>query len=154
MTQRTAIIAALVAPAFQKSGKCPFGYESKNSSAKSTNTLSQVADGDELSLQTLFTCPSTATVQTTGFTYDDYEGIVSSVVSLYEAQSSVIQSGSNPRATMAGCLIRLAGHDFMDYRIGADGTTSGGSDACINFADPDNMGLESCITQFELASAY
>jgi hypothetical protein len=34
----------------------------------------------------------------------------------------------------------------MDYRLNADGTTSGGSDGCVNFNDADNAGLEACIT--------
>ena len=44
MTQRQAIIALLVAPAFQKSGKCPFGYESKNAGMKFANVLAQIGD--------------------------------------------------------------------------------------------------------------
>jgi hypothetical protein len=51
----------------------------------------------------------------------------------------------NPRAAFAGCLVRAAGHDFMDFRINADNTTSGGMDGCINFLDGDNAGLQSCI---------
>ena len=50
--------------------------------------------------------------------------------------------------------MRLAGHDFMDFRIHPDGSTTGGSDACLNFDDPDNKGLVECLTQFELPSAY
>ena len=73
---------------------------------------------------------------------------------LYESQPEDIEEGSNPRAAFAGCLVRLSGHDFMDFRRHADGTTTGGSDAYINFNDPDNKGLAECITEFELAKAY
>ena len=43
----------------------------------------------------------------------------------------------------AACWVRLAGHDFMDFRRGAEGMedSTGGPDGCINFRDPDNMGL-------------
>ena len=73
---------------------------------------------------------------------------------LYESLPEDIEEGSNPRASFAGCLVRLSGHDFMDFRIHPDGTTTGGSDACVNFEDPDNKGLAECITQFGLVSAY
>ena len=36
-------------------------------------------------------------------------------------------------------MLRLAGHDFMDFRT--DEKKKGGSDGCINFEDPDNKGL-------------
>jgi len=42
----------------------------------------------------------------------------------------------------AGCVLRLVGHDLMDY----DPTTQeGGNDACIDFEDPDNKGLHDCL---------
>jgi hypothetical protein len=41
---------------------------------------------------------------------------------------------------LAACLIRLSGHDLMDYR-NYNGRISGGADGCVNFKDPDNMGL-------------
>lgn len=47
------------------------------------------------------------------------------------------------RTGYAACLLRFAGHDLMDYRRGKEGDkdSTGGSDGCINFHDPDNMGL-------------
>jgi len=48
----------------------------------------------------------------------------------------------------------MAGHDFMDFRYGADGKMTGGSDGCINFNDPDNAGLPNCIREFDVATAY
>lgn len=53
----------------------------------------------------------------------------------------------------AACLIRLAGHDFMDYR-NVNGTESGGSDGCINFADDDNKGIDTCLTTSNLTTIY
>lgn len=43
---------------------------------------------------------------------------------------------SNP-TQYAACLLRFAGHDFMDYRK----SKGGGSDGCVDFSDPDNKGL-------------
>jgi len=47
-----------------------------------------------------------------------------------------------PKGDFAGCLVRLVGHDFMDFdpRSGL-----GGADGCIDFADPDNLGLKGCL---------
>lgn len=53
----------------------------------------------------------------------------------------------------AACLVRMAGHDFMDYRK-IDGVESGGSDGCVNFNDPDNKGLASCLNATELQPIY
>ena len=153
MTQRQAIIALLVAPAFQK---CPFGYESQNAGMKFANVLAQMGEQKQTSLTGLFQCPAaikasdstTAASAPSDFTYEDYEDIVDSVVQLYESLPEDIEEGSNPRASFAGCLVRLSGHDFMDFRIHEDGSTTGGSDACINFEDPDNKGLAECIIQF------
>lgn len=55
---------------------------------------------------------------------------------------------------MAGCLIRLAGHDLMDFRRHPDGRWTGGSDGCINFKDGDNKGLKSCIKAQEIQKVY
>jgi len=52
-----------------------------------------------------------------------------------------------PRGDFAGCLVRLVGHDFMDYNEGRSGTGRGGSDGCIDFQDPDNMGLKGCLLE-------
>lgn len=49
---------------------------------------------------------------------------------------------SCPRGDLAGCLVRLVGHDFMDYDPERE---TGGSDACIDFKDPDNNGLQGCL---------
>jgi catalase (peroxidase I) len=54
------------------------------------------------------------------------------------------------RGRLAGCLIRTAGHDFMDYRI----DNGGGSDGCFNLKDPDNKGLQSCLTNHGIIDLY
>jgi len=47
-----------------------------------------------------------------------------------------------PKGDFAGCLVRLVGHDFMDFEPSSG---SGGADGCIDFADPDNAGLQGCL---------
>jgi len=42
----------------------------------------------------------------------------------------------------------------MDYRIDDDGTMTGGSDGCINLNEADNLGLPSCIVEYDLAGIY
>lgn len=55
-----------------------------------------------------------------------------------------VEEGNNPRSNFAGCLIRMAGHDLMDFDA-SDLTNKGGSDGCIDFHDPDNKGLIECL---------
>ena len=52
--------------------------------------------------------------------------------------------------SFVACMLRLAGHDFMDFRPDESSWKVGGSDGCLNFNDPDNKGLPSCIIQFKL----
>lgn len=62
-------------------------------------------------------------------------------------------------------MLRLAGHDLMDFRYtygtNKDGEVEnkpdnyvGGSDGCINFSDKENNGLVQCIIKFDLNTAY
>lgn len=55
-------------------------------------------------------------------------------------------------------MLRLAGHDFMDFRtyMEEDGTvkTSGGSDGCVNFEDADNTGLPQCLAHFDFKKEF
>ena len=150
MTQRQATIALFLGSASTKS--CPFGHGTDNAGEKFGNLLSQIGK-EKVSMRGLFPC---ATTPTAGgeFAAEDYETVVDNVLDLYDAQPAEVSAGSNPRASFAGCMMRLAGHDFMDYRTHADGPPTGGSDGCLNFDDPDNTGLPSCIEKYKLASAY
>ena len=47
-----------------------------------------------------------------------------------------------PKGGFVGCLVRLVGHDFMDFKPSSG---SCGADGCIDFADPDNLGLQGCL---------
>jgi len=42
----------------------------------------------------------------------------------------------------------------MDFREDDNGVTSGGSDGCVNFADPDNKGLAECLSAFAVPDLY
>jgi len=106
----------------------------------------------------IFTCPSEPILRTVDeFTTKEYEAVAESVNELYD--------DAEDKNAFAGCLVRLAGHDMMDFRYlfapNADGTPSkkvidqrGGSDGCINFEDKDNKGLVECIDQTNLQEAY
>lgn len=59
---------------------------------------------------------------------------------------------NNPRGKYAACLVRMVGHDFMDYR--KDDADMGGADGCIDFSDADNLGLEQCLQNFKLQDVY
>lgn len=52
------------------------------------------------------------------------------------------------QADWAGCVLRMAGHDFMDYD---PETKLGGSDACTDMNNPDNRGLAQCLTKGEFS---
>lgn len=72
------------------------------------------------------------------------------------------QHASEDKTKYAACLLRLEGHDLMDFRRGKNkhgrirpgSAGSGGSDGCVNFDDPDNAGLPSCLAWTGLESIY
>lgn len=50
------------------------------------------------------------------FEKKDYQKVVKDVNAVYDALPDTEKENNNPRADFAGCLLRLAGHDFMDFR--------------------------------------
>ena len=69
------------------------------------------------------------------------------------------------QTAFAGCLVRLEGHDLMDFRrevkknrrgrIRPDGKKiAGGSDGCVNFTEGDNMGLPQCLAKAGIETIY
>ena len=136
-------------------GKCPFGYDSKTDLKDSQHPrVLQTVSGSNYPAD-LFTCTTGTEAQTTvSFSETIYEDIVAAVVSEYEKLADTATDNLNPRATFAGCLVRTAGHDFMDFRIQSDGTFKGGSDGCINFKDADNTGLAQCLFDANMVSLY
>jgi len=99
------------------------------------------------------TCPGEAVLTTISMTCEKYDAVSTSVVGLLQGLPSQCTADSCPQADWAGCVLRMTGHDFMDFH---DGT--GGADACTDMSDPDNAGLAACLHNGEhgvsLASAY
>lgn len=89
-------------------------------------------------------CSGTARVTTQRMTLSDYDAIVQDVVDIYDGLSKFCSGDVCPTADFAGCVLRIAGHDFMDYDA-ADGL--GGSDGCLDLSDADNNGLHACMYQ-------
>lgn len=71
-----------------------------------------------------------------------YRRIVQRVVAMYESLDDGCDEVCCPQADLAACILRFAGHDFMDFD---QATFVGGSDACIDFTDIDNRGLFPCL---------
>lgn len=99
------------------------------------------------------TCDGTQALTTQYMTYDDYDAVVAKVQGLYDSLDHSCNATHCQQADWAGCVLRIAGHDFMDY---ADG--EGGADGCLDMQDADNAGLAECIYTGEhgksLADAY
>jgi hypothetical protein len=84
-------------------------------------------------------------MKTTNFTSSDYMLVAGAVFDHYDQV--------NDKDAFAACGVRLAGHDFMDFRRSGNSTT-GGADGCVNFADKDNAGLEDCLRSSNLNQVY
>lgn len=88
------------------------------------------------------TCDTTAKATTTSFSESNYDSIATSIQGLFTSMDQTCTENTCPRADFAGCVLRIAGHDLMDFRKVA--TNFGGSDGCINFDEADNKGLTDC----------
>jgi len=73
-----------------------------------------------------------------------YTEISKSVSDLLSTLDQTCNYNKCPVGEFAGCVLRFAGHDFMDYK---DGT--GGADGCVDFNDGDNAGLLPCLSEGE-----
>ena len=95
-----------------------------------------------------------AALTTTTFTYEQYDAIVATVQELYNKLSPTCNATYCPQADWTGCVLRMAGPEFMDFRSGV----GGGSDGCVDFSDGDNAGLDVCLYQgtfgVSIADAY
>lgn len=85
------------------------------------------------------------------FKKPNYEEVVKEIIVLFDALGSTAE-----QTTFAACLLRLAGHDLMDFRRAAKkgGDTTGGSDGCVNFQDPDNAGLGPCLRKTGIQKVF
>lgn len=85
-----------------------------------------------------------AAMTTAHMTSADYDAVYASVASLYASLSMQCNATFCPQSDFTGCILRAAGHDFMDFK----GTT-GGSDGCLDMHDEDNNGLHDCLYEGE-----
>jgi len=61
------------------------------------------------------------------------------MIHAYEKLSSTCDAVNCEQGDFAGAVLRMAGHDFMDWN---KKDRKGGSDGCVDFDDPDNAGLK------------
>lgn len=104
----------------------------------------------------MMTCPGEQALTTRQMLSSDYDAVIAKVQGLYNGLSKKCDGDVCPQADWAGCVLRIAGHDFMDY-VKKDGR--GGSDGCLDLSDPDNAGLADCMYQgadhgVSIADAY
>lgn len=80
---------------------------------------------------------------TESMTAADYDAAYASIATRYHSLPAKCNGTFCPQADWSGCVLRAAGHDFMDF----DGTSgsSGGSDGCLDLHDADNAGLHECL---------
>jgi len=98
----------------------------------------------------LFPCPSGISKTPDDFQPIDYRKVA---FKLHEYYDDAKAKDYKAEGLMAGCVLRMAGHDFMDYRM-HDGVETGGSDGCIHFSDVANGGLIKCLTEYKIPEAY
>lgn len=138
-----------------KRSKCPFGYTSEDSALLQTGEedVSKYLYPKEMpgfqGGEDAVRVPKGAAAE------DLYKKIAKKV---WAAHDALPEEGRH-RHDYIGCLLRTAGHDFMDFRYEADAqgnfvSASGGSDGCINFKDPDNKGVPQCLTKFKVGDIY
>jgi len=103
----------------------------------------------------LMSCPG-AVPTTLSLTRRQYRAIVRAIQSGLDRLSNECEATVCPQADITGCVLRMAGHDFMDYdRV----TNRGGSDGCLDMSHVDNTGLAPCLITgeefgFSLNSVY
>jgi hypothetical protein len=110
----------------------------------STGFHAEEASSEKNAPHDLMECPSGAVLTTPCMTVEMYDAVAESVTQVLEGLPRDCTTKSCPWADWAGCVLRMAGHDFMDYAGG-----QGGSDACTDMNDPDNGGLVACLKEGE-----
>jgi hypothetical protein len=74
------------------------------------------------------------------------------VIRIFDESFNTIQQSQ--AGEIAACIVRTAGHDFMDLRVNINGKLEGGSDGCMDFSDPSNNGVANCLINFGYLKAY
>ena len=101
------------------------------------------SDGNQPPAQ-LMSCPGGAVQVTECMTQAQYDAMIAAVRGHLESLPTTCTAADCPQADWAGCILRMAGHDFMDFANG-----QGGADACTDMSDPDNAGLLDCLVNGE-----
>lgn len=105
----------------------------------------QLPEGGDRWTQAVMKCTAGPAAQTTAsMSSADYDAVHASVATRYNGLPGTCNATFCPQADWAGCVLRVAGHDFMDFK----GDT-GGSDGCLDLQDPDNAGLAECLYEGE-----
>lgn len=103
--------------------------------------------GPFITPQALMDCPAGEPIVTTQcMNPDDYAAIEDSIRQIMGVLGDHCGAEECPQADWAGCVLRMAGHDFMDFDPASG---RGGSDACTDMEDPDNKGLQECLAHGE-----
>eukprot|EP00448_Togula_jolla_P012919 CAMPEP_0170593150 /NCGR_PEP_ID=MMETSP0224-20130122/13294_1 /TAXON_ID=285029 /ORGANISM="Togula jolla, Strain CCCM 725" /LENGTH=677 /DNA_ID=CAMNT_0010917083 /DNA_START=45 /DNA_END=2076 /DNA_ORIENTATION=+ len=125
------------------------GGEDSGGSGDEDSAAGRVEEDEEQPLRRSFDspswmmqCPSGATLTTRCMSSHLYDTIVDQVQQLMRRLSSRCDTNSCDQADFLGCVVRMAGHDFMDFD---PATGTGGSDACTNMEHEDNGGLAECL---------
>mmetsp|Transcript_37497 Transcript_37497/g.96992 ORF Transcript_37497/g.96992 Transcript_37497/m.96992 type:complete len:521 (+) Transcript_37497:74-1636(+) len=114
-----------------------------STTAATTPTTTQSTtsgDSNQQWPEQVMTCPGIAATTTQSMTCADYDAAVASVQALYDSLPNTCSAAACPQADWAGCVLRMAGHDLMDFK-----DNQGGADGCIDLHDPDNKGLAECL---------
>lgn len=90
----------------------------------------------------LFNCPANKQQKEYTGAGGLWKAVANQAWALYDKRDSL-----QDKTNLAACMIRMAGHDLMDFRWWGNGSTYGGSDGCINFEDSDNKGLPKCLAE-------
>jgi len=72
----------------------------------------------------------------------EYNDVINAIITTYKALPHRCDESECLQSDFAGCVLRVAGHDFLDYNL-ASGT--GGSDGCTDLAADNNKGLAACL---------
>lgn len=85
-------------------------------------------------------CPNPVLATSSTANLETYDRIKSGIMGLYDKLSPVCDTNNCEQGDFAGCVLRMTGHDFMDFDDGVHG-----ADGCVDFDDPDNTGLKACL---------
>mmetsp|Transcript_62503 Transcript_62503/g.135684 ORF Transcript_62503/g.135684 Transcript_62503/m.135684 type:complete len:641 (-) Transcript_62503:115-2037(-) len=102
----------------------------------------KVAEGSFDSPQWMMHCPQGAVLTTGCMSEKLYDEVTESVHELMRSLSSECNTEVCEQADFAGCVLRLAGHDFMDFD---PVTGTGGADGCTDMGHGNNAGLSECL---------